>query len=336
VGSPYEDLGADTSGAAYLIHGPVTGELDILDAGIRIGGNTPDDALGIAVTQLGDMNADGQLDFALSATMYSTRPGSVYLFTDPPESDCTASSASATLQGVHDGDNAGSALAGAGDTNGDGFDDLLVGAYTKDTGGASTGCVYHLLGPVSGTRSLAGSDHAFQGIHNSQLLGSPRTLCQGADLDDDGYSDIVIGSPYFNAEFDYCGAVFIFMGPIDPSDSLTTADATLTGAAYSDKAGNSVAILGDVSGDGAPDLLVGTPGDDGGGEGAGAAYLVLGPFGGSSSLSEADATLMGANESDDAGQAVAAAGDVNADGVPDMLIGAWDAPAAYLVLGPGY
>ena len=287
-------------------------------------------------TGRGDTNDDGQRDFLLSASMYSIDPGTVYLFSTPPTSDTTAGAADATLEGIRDLDNAGSALAGAGDTNGDGFDDLLIGAYTEDSALPDAGCVYHLLGPVSGSHSLADADHTIGGIQNSQELGFPRSLCQGDDLNGDGYSDLALGSPYFDGGQDSTGGVFILLGPIDASDSLSNAEATLSGEANNDQAGSSVAILGDVSGDGTPDLLVGAPWEDTSSSSSGAAYLVLGPFEGHRSLAEADAKLLGEEQYDYAGFAVATAGDVDADGVPDMLVGAFGAPAAYLVLGPGY
>ena len=146
------------------------------------------------------------------------------------------------------------------------------------------------------------------------------------------------------------GAAYLVLGPIrrDIMD-LTRADARLIGERPQDYAGFSVSDAGDVDGDGHDDVLVGAPLNGEGGPDAGAAYLLLGPMTGRLELSSADAKLVGERAGERAGESVSSAGDVNGDGLADMIVGAayklWDsAPnretprnrpgGAYVVLGP--
>ena len=336
IGSQYEDAAVEGAGAAYLVPGPVSGEMSIASAGIRISGATANHYVGSDVAGVRELDADGQLKFLIGACGYDRNRGAAYLFAHLPGGDQSVSSADVVLLGEHQGDWAGSSVANAGDTDGDGTNELLVGAYFESTGGEGAGCVYLVRGTVSGTVSLGDAELALHGVQADQGLGYPRTLCDGSDLNGDGYSDLILGSGDFDTDVQYAGAVFVFFGPVDPGDSLATADAVLLGEGYSDKAGTSTAVLGDVSGDGEVDLLVGAPGDDEQSGSAGAAYLVLGPFEGSMTLSDADAKMLGEDFQDYAGYAVAAAGDVDMDGAPDMLIGAHGAGKVHLILGPGY
>ncbi len=126
-------------------------------------------------------------------------------------------------------------------------------------------------------------------------------------------------------------------GPLDPSD----AEAKLVGEMSEDWAGSSTAAGGDVDADGLRDILIGAASNDAGGSQAGKAYLVRGGVTGTLSLGDADAELVGETEGDEAGACVSGAGDVDADGHDDILVGARGnedggaaAGAAYLVHGP--
>jgi hypothetical protein len=124
--------------------------------------------------------------------------------------------------------------------------------------------------------------------------------------------------------------------------SLSSADATITGASDQDYAGYSISGAGDVDGDGAADLLINAYRADSNGSNAGATYLVLGAVTGTYSLSSADATYTGEAANDQSGSNISAAGDVNNDGYGDLLIGTQhhdsngltDAGAIYLIQGP--
>ena len=123
--------------------------------------------------------------------------------------------------------------------------------------------------------------------------------------------------------------------------NLSDAETTYLGEAANDTAGRSVSHAGDVNGDDVDDLLIGAPDNDSGGVNAGAAYIVYGPADpGNMSLTDANVTLVGESDSDRAGWSVSYAGDVNNDGLADVIVGApgndstaQNAGAAYVVLG---
>jgi hypothetical protein len=167
------------------------------------------------------------------------------------------------------------------------------------------------------------------------------SVAAGGDVDGDGLCDLLVGAPYHDEVVDRVGAAYLVLGNAAPADaSLAAADARYLGVDADDWAGTSIAGLGDVDGDGFGDLLVGVPHDDSTAERAGmAAYLRGGPA--ILGVLDVAATLrlQGSSAGDEAGSAVAAAGDFDGDGVPDALVGAPGAEggagtgAAYLVLG---
>jgi len=160
-------------------------------------------------------------------------------------------------------------------------------------------------------------------------------------VDGDGHPDLLVGARQHGAGGPGAGAgaAYLIRGPITGERSLTDADAKLVGEADGDLTFRA-ANAGDVDGDGLADVLVGARQNDRAGEDAGAAYLQLGPFEGTIDLAQADVTWLGEAGGDQAGRKVAGAGDVDGDGLGDLLIGAHfegsaatDAGAAYLVLG---
>ena len=160
------------------------------------------------------------------------------------------------------------------------------------------------------------------------------------DANDDGYADLVIGAPHYSSS-DH-GAVYVVYGPVSGNyDLYTDYNVRLTGEVRGDECGRSVTWVGDTSGDGQLDLLIGCGADSAGGPEVGAAYLVYGNITTTGDMSLADAALLGESGSDYAGYTVGS-GDLDGDGVPDLLVGAYGdddggsgAGAVYLLLGGG-
>ena len=162
----------------------------------------------------------------------------------------------------------------------------------------------------------------------------------GGDVDGDGYDDVFIGAPQNDFGGSNAGAAYLLYGPVEAGAGLVDAEATIVGEAVEDWAGYSISHAGDLNGDGSGDVLIGAYGNDAGGSNAGAAYILCGPVFGAVDLATADAKLVGEEAEDYAGINVSSAGDVDADGYDDVLVGAWGndvggslAGAVYLLYG---
>jgi hypothetical protein len=238
------------------------------------------------------------------------------------------------------GDGLGDAIAAPGDLDGDGVDDLALGASGADDGGADSGVVWVLRGPVSaGDHDASMADARRVGAGNGAYAGG--ALAGGGDLDGDGLADLLVAADGVSG-----GRIYVLLGPVSDGDApLDDALPALVGDAEGDLAGWSVAITGDTDGDMLPDVLIGAPGSDAGGEDAsdgGVVYLVTdAATPGVRALGDAARALFAAEAPGDAaGRAVSGAGDVDGDGVGDLLAGAQYNQAggvfagqAYLVLG---
>ena len=367
VGARLGDGSSDRAGEAYVVYGgpSATGVIDLsaLSAtqGFVILGDEPVDELGRSVSSAGDVNGDGYDDLIIGATGAdgnSTRAGEAYVIYGGPSVAATIdlSNLMATqgfiVQGDATADRAGNSVSSAGDVNGDGFDDLIIGAPYGNDGGADAGAAYVVYGGPNITGlinlSILTSTQGF--IIQGDMAGDRAgfSVSSAGDVNGDGYDDLIVGAVVGDDGGSSAGEAYvIYGGPavtgvIDLS-SLTTAQGfIIQGDSSFDRAGFSVSSAGDVNGDGFDDLIVGAPD----GNAAGEAYVV---YGGSSitelidlsALSSAEGfTIQGDEAGDRAGRSVSSAGDVNGDGYDDLILGApygddggTDAGEAYVVYG---
>jgi hypothetical protein len=165
---------------------------------------------------------------------------------------------------------------------------------------------------------LAAADGKLVGEDAFDQAGA--SVSGAGDVDADGGADFLVGAPHESAAGRWAGAAYLVLGSPGGEVALSAADAKLVGEGEDDHAGWSVAGAGDVDGDGRDDVLVGAFLQDAGAADAGVAYVVLGTPSGEEPLSTASARLVGEEASDFAGWSVAGAGDVDGDGLADLLV----------------
>ncbi len=271
---------AFNEGSAYLFSGatlPPAATADAADTVFR--GTQASAQAGYAVANLGDVDGDGIDDVGIAAPYANVEAGRVYVYwggSVPGGMIDLDASADAIWEGENPLDQAGFSLAGATDVDGDGTDDLLVGAQGYDVGAASNnGAAYLVLGGFgAGTSSLSDARARFEGTGNKDFAGY--SVAGPGDIDCDMHADILVGA--YNESGSLRGAAYMIYGTSSVAGAidLGTADAIFTGEGPTDFAGRSVSRTGDTNGDGYMDFMVGADGQDGGGSESGAAYLVLG------------------------------------------------------------
>jgi len=203
----------------------------------------------------------------------------------------------------------------AGDLNGDGNDDLVIGAPGDISGTTATGTTYVFLGPISADGDMSDADASYTG---SVGEFSATRHAAGGDGDGDGVEDLLVGA--FGGAGG-AGLASLIRGDAALSGSLS-ADATFTGEVYSDLASYGLGWLDDVDGDGTDEVLIGSPQATVSATYDGAAYLLYGPHSGSTPLSDADVTFRGTGLYDYLGFSVNGVGDLDGDGLSDVGVGA--------------
>ncbi|NIA69373.1 hypothetical protein HBA54_12300 [Pelagibius litoralis] len=375
VGAPGGDDGGGSAGEAYVVFGKADGfgtvDLSALTPtdGFVIRGDRGGDQAGRSVSSAGDVNGDGFDDLIVGAPFgddgIDDQAGKAYVVFGKAGGfdtvDLTGLSAANgfVIVGDTSGDRAGWSVSSAGDVNGDGFDDLIVGAYWGDDGGGDAGEAYVVFGKASGfgtidVTGLAASGNGFviQGDTANDQAGY--SVSSAGDVNGDGFDDLIVGARFGGDGGTTSGEAYVVFGKaggfgtVDLSVLSPTDGFVIVGGAR-EAAGYSVSSAGDVNGDGFDDLIVGAARDSDGGTWAGGAYVIFGKAGGFgtvdlTSLVPADGfVIQGDAAFDRAGRSVSSAGDVNGDGFDDLIVGALygddggdKAGEAYVVLGGAF
>jgi hypothetical protein len=325
-GVVYLLLGSEIASGASLgeVAHTFVGEADLDRLGHGLGGN-------------GDVDGDGLMDLFMGAygnseVAYSA--GKAYLVLGGSLSAGALSVADAdhAMTGAVLGDKAGFNVALVGDVDGDGRDDLHVGAKWNDESGNKAGQSYLVYAETllaqEGVFSLALADHRFLGVTPWDQC------CVGAaagDVDGDGRADLLLGAQYDELDASGSGRAYVLLASslgVLGARSLDEADLVFEGESLGDSLGISVASVGDLDKDGLSDLFFGGFRHDAVGDelGGGAAYLFYGADlvgrEGIVGAGEASHVFLGTETFGGAGRSVAGAGDVNGDGLLDLVVGA--------------
>ena len=266
---------------AHVYYGGARGgeELEYGYDDIELTGSDWDAVYGSALAGGGDVDGDGMIDVLIGGPGDGTDAsfaGSTYLKLGPSSSYLPlVNYADAEITGEAGGDALGTSLDIRGDVDGDGYDDVLLGASGNDEHAAGAGAAYLFLGPLSGELSADEGAVLLYGADAGGAFGH-RVSLQG-DLDGDGARDLVIAAPRADGGETGSGVVYVYTGVT--SGTLEVGDAAMRvhGQQAGERVGTSLAVLGDLDGDGLDDLLLGAEGYDTKSYGdAGAAYVILG------------------------------------------------------------
>ncbi|NIB98606.1 FG-GAP-like repeat-containing protein [Halobacterium sp. R2-5] len=345
VGAPLNDRNGSSAGIAYVVHGGDLPEsASLAEADRKLVGASAGDRAGWAVATVNRSQGDDVLVGAPQNSSAGQNAGAVYVVSDADGENVSLADAAATLEGESSGDFAGWSVAPAGDFDGDGDRDIVVGAMNNDSNAGEAGAAYVLTANVSGTQSLSEATVKLAGDAARDHAGW--SVAEAGDVNNDSYGDVVVGAPYNDQHGTSAGAAYVVHGGEDVTGTvnLTDAGTTLLGDSEDDQAGYDVSSAGsgDVTCDEYADVLVGAPGNNSTAPDAGAVYLVEGSEEPATerNLSTATAKLVGESEGDRAGQAVSDAGDATDNGSTDVLVGAprndsgeVDTGAAYLIAG---
>jgi VCBS repeat-containing protein len=334
-------------GEAFEMFPEVVGDLTPLD---------PTASAAPLMASTSDMNGDSVPDLIFGAPGDDDKAvdaGRIFVLVTPPGGGTTthygATTGQIIIDGIAAGDRAGAAVGGIADLNGDARGDILIGAPGSERGTAvDAGAAYVIWGMASGSVDLgdpfSGGGKGF--VMKGQAAGdSAGTTIQAiSDLNGDGKADILVGAPGQDAGGANAGAVYVVFGKSTSSIVNLSSVATGTGGfrivgdSAGDMAGSAIGSVGDLNGDGKAEILVGTTASQIGGTDSGAVYVVFGK----SSTTAVDLTNVAAGTGgfvirgvtgDMAGAAVSGVGDINGDGLADILVAAPGSDSAYVVFG---
>ena len=309
IGAPLFDNPSYREGKIEIFYGSSTGLPAIPN--LKIEGSMSDLGLGNSVSSAGDINNDGYDDIIVGASLYNSGNGRIYVYYG---SAVGITNSPLIINGTLSGEHFGYDVCSTGDVNGDGFDDVAVGAPLSNNGQYNEGRVYIYHGSASG---LA--------ISPATILESNQAICQlgfavagGGDINNDGFDDLIVGAPnYSNGEL-YEGSVFVYLGSSTGINSVPVL--ILENNIQDGRFGNSVSGIQDMDNDNFDDIIIGSPNYSGNFHYEGKIFVY---HGNSFALDVDNIETIEINQLDAKfGISVSGAGDINGDSYADIVVGA--------------
>lgn len=342
IGAPGDDDGGEDRGAAYVLflnanHTVSATQKISLSSGNFTGSLGENTNFGYTITPLGDLDKDGVPDIALGCNGDddgNTNAGAVWiLFLNSDgtvKSHQKISNTSGGFAASLDADDRfGRSVACLGDVNRDGIIDLAVGARDDDDGGTDAGAAYILFlntdGTVKSHQKISNSDGNLNySIGRNYHFGE--SMCSLGDLNGDGTPDLALGG-LTNANSGMFAMLMLNEDGTVQSEMVHINTPGTPEIASQDYWGKGLACIGDLNGDGYPDVVTGALGDDDGESGAGAFYvLFLNPDGSIQAYEKLSRTRGGLHTlqriNDNFAASAGFIGDLDGDGFPEMAIGA--------------
>lgn len=253
VGAPYQDNPAVDAGRVYYYSAPITASAQAADGILK--GEATLDHLGWAVAGGRDLDGDGFDDFIVSAPdndAVASAAGKAYLFLNPPSGTVNATTADAFFRGAAASDQFGYDVAMAEDVNGDGTDDLIIGAPGNDDAGSGYGKAYLWWGEAfSGTYATSSADESIVGTYTNDGIGY--RVAGAGDINQDGYGEVLAAGPMSSDFATNAGKVMYVHGPVTNRTPFIW-----FGATASDEAGRALAAVDDQDLNGFPEYAIGS------------------------------------------------------------------------------
>ena len=308
IGAHLFDHTQNNEGAVMIWHGGASAP----NTATALNASQPESALGYSVSGAGDVDGDGYDDVIVGAPHYDngqSEEGAAFLFRGTP--DGIGQIPSHMLEANQADAGFGTSVSAAGDINGDGYGDIIVGAMHYHNGQNEEGAAFVYLGSPAGLHPIP-----IQLESNKTGGWFGCAVAHAGDLNDDGFSDIVIGAMNYSNGQSEEGALYLFPGsPNGPNPAgLRIIESNLEDA----RLGNAVSPAGDLNGDGRDDIVSGaySVGD----YDAGAIFIWYGKANSLDSLTMD--CIKGTQDQAHFGWDVSGAGDLNGDGLSDMIVGA--------------
>ncbi len=273
VGADYYHASAWRQGAVFLVSGTPEGPVDLADAAALVEGETSEQWVGQHIAAAGDLDGDG-LDELLAGYQGEDLGWAIAVISGPLDGLRTIGDFDVHISSDHDYTTLGQSLAGAGDVDQDGHDDILVADHGRTVVGRGSGKAYLFFGPLTASVDAEEAPVTFTGRMDTERLGY--SLAGGLDMNADGWLDVAVGAPSSEGCQESAGRTAVWLGPFEGSLVHDDAALVVSGTTRTEQLGFAVASAGDMNGDGLDDLAVGAIWSEVRAEDGGAVWLTFG------------------------------------------------------------